>query len=33
MLPILQVASDDGTSDKITIKDGFSDAPENWSGA
>ena len=33
VLPILQVASDDGTSDKITIKDGFSDAPENWSGA
>ena len=32
VLPILQVASDNGTSDKITFKDGLSGAPENWSG-
>ena len=33
VLPILQVASSDRTSDKITVKDSFSDASENWSGA
>ena len=32
VLPILQVASNDGTSDKVTVKDGFSDTPENRSG-
>ena len=31
VLPILHVASDAGTSDKITFKDGLSGAPENWS--